>query len=422
MMPHRLLLMTMPGAHRRFTLVRVVAWLAVATLALTTSQLTAADWPRWRGPHADGVVHDQDAPLTAAPNQWPELWRADVGTGFSSLAVADGRVYTLGHRDEQETIWCLDATNGAVLWQHSYPEPLDPNLFEGGPTATPTVAAGKVLAISRQGQVHCLDAATGELLWRVELTKACEVNVPQWGFAGSPVVHGELVLLNAGSRGVALRLADGGVAWQSDNSDDAGYATPLLMRQGERTFALMLSGKALHAIDPATGNELWNYRWLTRYGINAADPIVTGDRVFLSSGYGKGSVLLQVQESGVEERWRSRELRNQMSPGVLVDGVVYAVDGDAGSDTLLKAIAIDSGATLWSRPGLGSATLIAVGNTLCVLSGEGELLLAPANPASWQPLAQKPLLTGKCWTPPAFADGVLYARNAAGTLVAVRLR
>lgn len=391
-------------------------------LAIIATSLPAAEWSQWRGPERNGIAPAADI-RTDWPVKGPKVaWRADVGTGFSSLAVADGRLFTMGNTADIDTVYCLDAETGEALWQASYAAALDPNLFEGGPTATPAVTGTDVVTYSRQGIVLCFDTASGEERWRTNLPETCELNVPTWGFSGSPVVHGDLVLLTAGSAGVALDRKTGAVRWKSDNSDDAGYATPVMATVDDQPLALILSGKALHAIDPLTGRQLWEHRWITRYGVNAADPLVQGNQAFLSSGYAKGSSLLTVSKEKATEEWRMRDLRNQMSPGVVIDGSVYAVDGDAGEDCRLKCIEFNTGAVHWEEPELGSATLIACGTQLIVLSGDGELLIAPASKAGFQPVARARVLTGKCWTPPALAEARLYCRNAEGAVVCLDLR
>jgi outer membrane protein assembly factor BamB len=407
------------GARNRIS-ARTVTLLTLLSLAV--APLDAADWPRWRGPTGDGRSTEANLRTDWPAAGPPILWKAQAGTGFSSLAVAGGRVYTMGNSDDQDSVVCFDARTGETLWRHSYDEPLDPNLFEGGPTATPTVHEGRVYTFSRQGKAHCLDARTGQVVWHTDVRAACEVNVPSWGFASSPVLHGDLVLLNAGGAGTALNQSDGSIAWKSDNSDDAGYTTPVLATFGDELLALIVSAKSLNAVDPASGAVRWQFRWITRFGVNAADPFVTGERVLLTSGYSKGASLLDVSGAEPTEIWRTRDLRNQLSPGVLIDGHVYAVDGDAGDETSLKCVDFATGEVRWTHPGLGSATLIAAGNTLIALSEQGDLLLAPASPDRFAPVATARVIEGKCWTPPALADGLLYLRNATGDVVCVDLR
>jgi outer membrane protein assembly factor BamB len=397
--------------------------LGIAVLAgLAATAPRAADWPRWRGPQGNGVIPAE--PLTTKwPNGGPPVqWRAEVGVGFSSIVVASGRIYTIGHRGDEDVLVCLDADTGSELWRRGYPAVLDPNLFEGGPTGSPTVDGDDVFVFSRQGLAICFQASSGEERWRVDVPATCQVQVPGWGFAGSPVVHEGRVLLNAGSAGVALDRSNGAVLWQSDDSDAAAYSTPLIADLAGRPTALILSGKALHAVDPATGTEFWNHRWITRYGINAADPLVQGEHVLLTSGYAKGNSLLHVEAAGVDDLWRKRDLRNQMCPGVLVGGHVYAVDGDENEETRLKCLDFLTGEVRWEHEGLGSATLVACGELLVILSGSGELVLAPASPAGFEPIARASVLTGKCWTPPALADGRAFCRNAAGQVICVDLR
>jgi outer membrane protein assembly factor BamB len=396
--------------------------LLATAVALLAAPLPAADWPCWRGPHHNGVVPTEEL-RTDWPRSGPPIaWRAQVGTGFSSVVVVAGRAYTLGHRDGADRVVCLNAGSGEVLWEHGYPAELDPNLFEGGPTATPAIDRGRLFTFSRQGLAISWDAATGREQWRTDVPRTCGVNVPSWGFAGSPRVLGDLVLLNAGSGGVALDGATGRVVWKSDNSDDAAYATPRVVPLAGRPTALILSGKALHAVDPQSGREFWQHRWLTRYGVNAADPLVVGDLVWLTSGYSKGSALLRATPHAAEELWRNRELRNQMSPGVVIDGRVYAVDGDENAECLLKCLDYQTGDLRWQAGGLGAATLIASGDTLILLGDKGELVLARASPEEFQPLARGAVLTGKCWTPPSLAGGRIYCRNAEGEVVCVDLR
>src|SRR5260221_1059077 len=165
------------------------------------------DWPQWRGLDRIGVWSEKINP--SWPSAGPKvLWRAGIGTGFSSLAVSRGRVYTMGNASNQDTIWCLDALNGKEVWRHTYPAVLGATYYEGGPGSTPTVEADRVYTISKWGDVFCLDAATGAVIWQQDLRKE-GIKTNRWGFAGSPLIWHELVILNAGSAGTALDRTTG---------------------------------------------------------------------------------------------------------------------------------------------------------------------------------------------------------------------
>ena len=393
-----------------------------AGLVLCASLAAADDWPHWRGPRFNGISRE-----SGWLDRWPEggppiAWRANVGTGFSSFAVADGRVCTMGHAADADTVLCLHADTGDTVWKHSYPAPLDPNLFEGGPTSTPTISGDAVYSFSRRGDVFCLDAATGAVRWSTNIVDHTAVPIPAWGFASSPLVTDRFVVLNAGAAGMALDKATGKVAWQSEPEEGA-YATPApFLSEGGRLCALIVSATTLSAVNVDDGSQRWQYRWLTRFGVNAADPIVAGGRVFISSGYGKGAALLKPGDGEPETVWKSRELRTQINPPLLIDGFLYGIHGDTTDVAALRCLELETGAVQWEHEGIGSGSVIAADGKLIVLSETGELLVAQASPDSFAPTARAQVLDGKCWTTPVLSHARLYCRNAAGDIVCVDLR
>lgn len=395
----------------------VAVGLAFGVVTLACGAL-ADDWPRWRGPNLNGISSEK-----GWSSEWPAagpktLWKASVGTGFSSMSVAQGRVYTMGYGEEKDVVYCLDAKDGKILWQHEYESDLGDKYFEGGPTSTPTVDGKSVYALSRWGDVFCFEAATGKIQWSKNVQKETNARIPGWGFAGSPLVHGNLLLRNIGEAGMALEKATGKIAWSSANKD-AGYSTPLPFKRGGTELALFSSGKSFAAVDIKTGKQAWSIPWVTQYGVNAADPIVKDDYVFVSSGYGKGAGLWKIGEGEPKPVWQNKEMRNQMNPSVLVDGYLYGVDGDAGTKPSLKCVEFLTGTVKWTEPRVGSGSVAVADGKLIVLSDKGELMIADASPAGFKPTARAQVLGGKCWTVPVLANGQIYCRNVAGDLVCV---
>ncbi len=395
---------------------------AILTVCVLSSFATADDWPRWRGPQLTGISTEK-----GWLDQWPKdgpliAWKASVGIGFSSMSVSQGRLCTMGHKEGKDTVYCFDALTGKPIWSHSYEADLGDLYFEGGPTVTPTFDGDRVYSLSRWGHLFCFDAASGRVLWSKHLQKDLNLHVPTWGFAGSPLVHGERLILNAGKAGLALEKDSGKVVWASTNAEDAGYTTPLpFERDGERCV-IVSSGTAFYGVNVKTGKELWRIRWPTQYGVNAADPIIVGDQIFISSGYGKGAGLFQLGDAMPKEVWRNRVLRNQCNPSVLIDGFLYGIDGDTTTATALKCIELKTGTVRWSRDDVGFGSLMAADGKLIVLSDAGELQVGPASPEGFTPTAKAKVLDGKCWTVPVLANGRIYCRNAAGDLVCVDVR
>ncbi len=248
-----------------------------------------------------------------------------------------------------------------------------------------------------------------------------EVRVPGWGFAGSPVVVGDHLLLNAGSAGMLLNKHTGEVIWKSAEGE-AGYMTPLVFKEGKNDHAIIASGKQYHCVRLDNGEVLWKHRWLTTYGCNAASPILRNQRLFLSSGYGRGAALLQIDQNPPRVLWSHKELSNQMNSSVLMGDHLYGFDGDENGEVQLRCVDFETGDVRWSHSGLGAGSLMAADNHLILLSSTGELLIAPANPDSFKPSTQVKVMDGKCWTVPVLCHSKLFCRNAAGDLLCLDLR
>jgi len=306
------------------------SWVIAAVLGLNVCGAEAADWPNWRGPNHDGVSLE-----TGWSTDWPAdgpevLWEAAIGTGFSSIAVANGRVYTMGNINNTDIVWCLDAATGDEIWKHRYAAPLDDKNYEGGPNATPTVDGDRVYTLSKRGMVFCLDAGTGAVVWSKDLHKDFGIKWPDWGLSGSALVLEDMVVFNAGTSGIAFDKATGALVWQSGKKP-SGYATPMAFRQAGRKRLAIFASKSLVAVDAKTGEEAWSYPWKTSWNVNAATPIVSGETMFISSGYGKGCALLGIDGEGVREIHVNRSMRNQCNNSVLWRGYVYGNDGQVGS-------------------------------------------------------------------------------------------
>ena len=402
------------AALRRFAL----AILALATIGPVAQ---AEDWPQWRGPQRNGVSAEKDW-LDKWPSNGPATaWKAQVGLGFSSFVIAQGRVFTLGHAEEQDTVWCLDAATGKVVWKHSYPAELGDKYYDGGTTGTPTVAGDRVFTLSRWGDAFCFEAASGKVVWSKNVQKETGAPIPDWGFTGAPLVFENLLVLNVGDAGLALDKTTGKIVWKSANKP-AGYSTPLPIQRDGQWLALLGNGSSYVAVNPRDGKETWRVRWVTEYGVNASDPIVDGDRMFLSTGYGKGGELFKLGAGEPEAGWKTKKLRTQLNAAVLYQGHLYGVDGDTTQKAALKCLDLATGEEKWTQPGFGSGGVIIADGKLIALGGTGELSVAPAASTGFNPTARAQVLGGKCWTAPVLANGLIYCRNGRGDVVVVDVK
>jgi len=398
---------------------RLPTTLVIALTAALCCQTAATDdWPRWRGPNADGVSAESDWDPTSLATEPRVVWSINVGPGHSAPAVRGRNLYTMGNVDDEDIVYCLNAETGAEIWRRGYGSP--PGEY-GGPRATPVLAGERLYTVSRWGQVVCLDASSGRLEWWRKLSDL-GIHLPKWGVSGSPRVHGNAVILNAGSHGVALDATTGETIWASPPGT-GGYATPVVFPRNGRDCVAIFAAKGLSLVDVANGSKILSYPWSTDYDVNAADPVVSGTRVFVSSGYETGCALLDVGGEQATKVWRNKRMRNQFSSSVLIDGHLYGVDGNTGRGAL-TCLRFADGERVWAQKG-GYEALMAADGKLIAIDKTGALVVANASPSAYQELARAKVLPSKgakFWTAPVLANGRIYCRNSKGDLACVDVR
>lgn len=403
-----------------------IAWLFLSAFTFLPA-LPGADWPQWRGPNENGISAER---LPAKPDFATVLWQKKVGTGFSAVAVAEGRVFTLGHGGAKdggnETVWCFHSETGAELWRHSYPAPLIARFYEGGPGATPTVRGGKVFTYSKHGRLHCYNAATGEVVWQRDmLAEAGLDEPPEWGFACSPYfLNDDTLLIEAGAT-FAIDAATGRVRWKSQRFTPA-YGTPKAFEAGGRKLLAVMKTEGLVVLHASNGATVATVDWKTSFDTTATTPIIHGSHIFISTGYDRGCALFELAGDQLKKTYEHKLLCNHMNNSVLIDGHLYGFDGTAhrGRPTEFVCLELATGKEKWRVPpavGLGCGSVMATADgTLLILSERGELLTAPASPAEFKATARHQVLGGRCWTVPVLAHGRVYCRNARGDLVCVK--
>jgi outer membrane protein assembly factor BamB len=391
-------------------------------ISLSVPVARAEDWNRWRGPDANGISKETGWLVNWADEGPTRLWKASVGTGFSSMSVSAGRVYTMGNDgDKTDTVYCFDAASGAPIWKHSYQCILEPKYYEGGPSCTPTVEDGRVYTLSRQGDLFCLDAATGKVIWNKNVHADYGVEIPTWGFAGSPLVEGDVLILDAGSAGMGLNKKTGEMVWHSGTTVP-GYSSPhIFMDKGERVVVIAASATA-EAFKPADGKTVWSYPWKTLYDINAADPIIFDQKMFITSGCDHGCALVDISNDKPTTIWQNKNMRSHITNPVLWQGYIYGVDDVSSSVIVLKCLDWKTGEVKWEEPTFGKGELMIADGKIIGLSDKGELMVAEASPAAFKPISRAQVLGGKCWTMPVLANGRIYCRNAKGDLVCLDVR
>ncbi len=405
------------------------ALVAVAFAAATvcTTAARAADWPQYRGPgHAGATPETIAAPWTAG--QPKELWKVPVGEAFGSFAAVGDKVFLLMERDRDEVCVALNAADGKEAWA----TPIDKTIFErqggNGPRSTPAVSGDKVYVYGTNMKLQALGAADGKVVWQHDVKAEFDGDeqpgaIRKWGNATSPVIVGDLVVVAGGGSGQACLAFDketGRPAWKSgDEQITHATPTPATIHGVEQIVFFMQSG--LVSLDAKSGKELWRFPF--KFNVStASSPLVGGDVVYCSAGYGAGAARITRSGDGfkAEELWKDPKLPHHWTTPVYHDGHVYGIVGFKEYNTApLACIELATGKTKWSQPGFGSggATILA-GGKLIVQHDNGQLTLVDPSPESYKELGKLQPLAGKCWTMPAVANGKLYARS---TIEAVAL-
>ena len=405
-----------PSFRLSLSLSAIVVSAAVTLLLPAATGTYAADWPNWRGPNHNGISDEKGWAEAWLKEEPKVLWEKSVGVGFSSFAVVGDRAYTMGNKDGSDIVWCLDADTGEEIWQKSYPCPKDPAGGYSGPRATPAVDGKRVFTISHNGQVFCLDADSGEVIWNKNISKELNADIPKWGLSGSLLTVGKLLILNLGTAGVAMDKGTGNIAWKS-GSGMAGYATPVPFESGNQTYAAIFGEKTLEIVNPAIGKNICRYPWKTDCDVNAADPIISGDKIFISSDYDHGCALLQFNGENLKLLWQNKEMRNHFNSCVLWEGHLYGFD-NAG----FKCVDFATGTVKWSQRGFGrQSSLVIADGKMIIMEERGTLVVAEASPAGYKELTRKKALSGVCWTVPVLADGRIYCRNSEGEVVCLKV-
>lgn len=402
---------------------KVISKLALIAFAVLSLPASADDWPNWRGPRHDGVSHER----AWVANFRKVAWRSQVGVGFSSFAVADGRVFTMGctgkRKGNQETFYAINAATGKLLWKDTYPAALIDYLHEGGPCATPTIDDSRVIGQSKDGRLTCYSIGSGRKLWTVNLMeKASLARPPEWGFSASPVVVGELIIVEA-TFTLALNRKTGEEAWRSKAYRPA-YGSPVAFTFKGKTYLATLKTDGLVILDVDNGKTVVLQDWRTAFRTNSTTPHIIGDKIFISTGYNRGCALFEFTGDSLKQIYTNRNLSNHMNNSVVVGDYLYGFNGNTHmlGPKQLVCLKLADGQVKWRQEGYRCGSLMAVNDQLLVLGERGNLAVGPASPKAFKPVTEAQVLKGRCWTVPVLANGRIYCRNAAGDLVCLDVR
>jgi outer membrane protein assembly factor BamB len=397
---------------------------------LVPAMLSGADWPQWRGPERTAICIEKGL-LKEWPKDGPRLlWDAkkvnggkSVGTGFSSMSITQGKIFTMGDRNpDGGCVFCLDAKTGKELWKTK----IGPAQGDG-PRCTPTVDGDRVYALSRQGILVCLKVSDGSLVWQKEFKKDFGGRMMSgWDYSESPLIDGGKLVCTPGGKDaalVALNKMTGEVVWkcQAPVNSGAGYASIVVASVGGiRQYVTLLGPElGLVGVDAGTGKFLWNYKKIANGTANIPTAIVKDDYIFTSTGYGTGAALLQLipKDGSVEVKevyfLGGNKLQNHHGGMVMLGDYIYG--GHGHNSGLPFCLEWKTGKFAWEPqrgPGGGSAAVLYADGNLYFRYESGTMALVEATPKGYNLKSSfKVPIDGNGWPHPVIHDGKLYLRG-----------
>ena len=413
------------------------------------------DWHGFLGPRGDSKSTETGI-LTEWPAEGPRLvWHTRVGEGYSMPSVALGRLFHFSRYGDVARLSCVNAETGQPLWRFDYDtDYVDMYGYDGGPRSSPVIDGDRVYILGAEGMLHCLNVADGALVWKVDTLARFHVVPNFFGVGGTPLVEGELLIVQIGGSPaedrrvppgrldlvhaddacvVAFDKRTGEVKYRLGD-DLASYSSPVAATIGGRRWCFVFAREGLLGFDPLAGKVDFHYPWRTRIleSVNAANPVVVDDRVFISEAYGVGSSLLKARPGGFDVVWadaartRSKSMMTHWNTAVHHDGHLYGSSGRQEAEAELRCVELATRKVMWSEPNLTRSSLLYVDGHFVCLTENGELLLIRATHEKFDPVARvrmtideegtfggpRPLLQAPAWAAPILAHGLLYVRGA----------
>jgi outer membrane protein assembly factor BamB len=389
------------------------------------------DWPQFLGPDRNGVYAGPALAETWPKDGPPKVWEISVGEGFAGPVVVGDRLILFHRRGSEEVVESFDTKSGKSQWRFAYRTNYRDDFgFDEGPRSVPVVANGRVYTFGAEGQLHAIDLETGKAIWNVDTMKRFSVRKGFFGAAGSPLVENGRVIANVGGTdgakgaGIVAFNADTGEVLWTATDHQASYSSPVAGTFDGRRHVLFFTRNGLVSINPENGSIFFERPWRSRSqtSVNAATPLVIGELIFASATYETGATVMRLAANKLTELWASDEvMSNHYATSVHHNGTLYGYHGRQEFNPSLRAVDLNTGKVRWNVDRYRAGSITLVGDRLMIARETGELVLAPASPDAFKPIAQARVIRGTLRALPAVSDGFVYLRNE-NTLVCLDLR
>ncbi|MFT5470380.1 MAG: outer membrane protein assembly factor BamB [Verrucomicrobiales bacterium] len=368
-----------------------------------------ADFPGFLGPNRDGVIADPGLNPDWKTNPPKELWRIEVGIGWSGFAVVGERAVTQEQRGEEELVTCYHVKTGQFLWAHRETTRFSESMGGDGPRATPSIADGVVYALGATGILNALKIEDGSVLWSRPTLKDAGNSPSFYGETSSPLVTDQFVIVTVGAKSSASLLAyhreTGDLAWKSGNGP-ASYSSPRLIEFDGKAQIVSVFGDHVAGFELVNGEQIWRHSWPGSYPKVGQPLLIGSEQLLVTASYGVSSTLLNINGAEAKPVWERSQMKTKFSSAVVKDGYAWGID-----EGKLICIDVATGDRRWKGQRYGYGQNLLVGDLILIQAESGDVVLVEANPDEHVELARVSVLSSKTWNPPALAGKYLIVRN-----------
>ena len=410
------------GRHRDDAPMKMGYILFVVAVWAGTS--VSGDWTSFLGPHQQPRNDERGLNLDWSAEGPPLVWKRVGGSSYSMPVVAGERVIWFHRVGDEERVECVSLATGETQWQFVYPTAyVDRYGYNNGPRSAPLIHAERVYTFGAEGQLSCLELATGKMVWVRRLNDECKVAQHFFGVAQAPVIHDGVLLLNVGADGsvpgtggvMGLEAKTGKTLWAT-GADPASYSTPVVRDVEGATRAFFLTRSGLQVVDPSSGRLIASTPFRSRKleSVNAASPVVWGNRVLVTQCYGAGTAVYALSGAQLAPVWEDkRVLGSHWCTPVLADGKVYSSSGRHESEAVTVCVDAETGRSQWVGPrGLGRSHLLHIQDRFMVLGERGMLTTIAVDSSAYKELSPRVRVIGTpAWAPPVVSQGRLFVRD-----------
>lgn len=401
-------------------------FIALVLLAFSASDAAAQEWNQWRGPSRDGVV-----PAAVIPRQWPKTtrrgWQVELGEGYSSPVVANGRAFLHSRRDPDEVVTAIDVASGKVLWQKSYPASFTKNQYATqmakGPNSTPLVAGARLFTLGVTGILTAWNVADGTIAWRQDYSSSIDTSKLFCGTAMSPLLEGGALIVQVGSdvhggRVLALDPATGAERW-SWKGLGPGYASPLSATIDGVRHIITLTNGSIVGIDAGSGASLWSIPFPDEFHENIVTPIWTGTSL-VASGPRQGTHAYAISRASGQwqatELWKNADVTMYTVAPLFADGIIYGMSNKRRGQFV--AVRASDGGLKWSTPGRDGnhASILQQGEHLLFLTDGGVLIVARRTAEGFTEERRYEVSQSSTWSVPVLLPDGMLVREATGVV------